>query len=440
MQLYYPRSFLKLILVGFGLAVLPLALALLYNAYSIHRLADHSQRILYQAVQAVQTSRALREHVTAMERSIRQFAIVNEPSVLQAYAMAHERFTEMARQLGGFPLEPTQRAALDRLVAVEATLRERVATAAENPSMGASLVGEFAALSQAARELDEQGNLLVDREVDTVQRMAGEVQRFIFWQLLAVAPVAVVFVVGATLLIRRPIAQIETAIQRLGEGEFDSKIAVKGPADLESLGRQLDWLRLRLLELEEQKSRFLRHVSHELKTPLTALREGVELLADEVTGKMTPGQIEIARILKQNTLRLQRLIEDLLNYHSAQFQTSALTLTRLNLRSLVSRVSQHHSLAMRAKNLSLNLSASELEMDGDEKKMEAIVDNLLSNAIKFSPIGGTIRIQLRRRGADVVMDVMDDGPGISPEDRPRVFEPFYQGNTQYTGPVKGTGL
>jgi two-component system, NtrC family, sensor histidine kinase GlrK len=440
MQLHYPRSFLKLILAGFALAVLPLILALVYNAYQIHSLADHSQRTLYQAVQATQTSRTLMEHVTAMERSVRQFAIVGEPTALQTYALAHERFSETAKLLATFPLQESQLSTLEKLVANERELFLLVSKASVEQEFAAQVASSFSSLSQLARDLDDQGDLLVDREVDTVQRMAGETQRLIFWQMLALVPVAIFLVVGATALIRRPITQIEAAIRQLGEGGFEPKISVDGPADLESLGRQLDWLRLRLLDLEEQKSRFLRHVSHELKTPLTALREGVELLADEVTGKMTAGQLEIAQILKQNTLRLQRLIEDLLNYHTAQFQTSALTLSRFNLRTVVSRVGQQHSLAMRAKNLSLNLSTFDLDMEGDEKKVEAIVDNLVSNAIKYSPTGGTIRVQLRRRGGDVVLDVMDDGPGVPVGDRTRVFEPFYQSTTEYTGPVKGTGL
>ena len=440
MQLYYPRSFLKLILAGFALAVTPLVLALVYNAFSINRLADHSQRTLYAAVRATQASRSLIEHVTAMERSVRQFVIVGEPSVLQGYALAHERFTDTAERLHTFPLEEAQRDTLKILVEAETDLFQRVSQATVLTDRAGEVVGAFARLSQTARELDNQGNLLVDREVDTVQQMARETQRLIFWQMLALLPVAVFLVLGASLLIRRPISQIESAIQKLGEGEFGSKISVDGPADLESLGRQLDWLRLRLLDLEEQKSRFLRHVSHELKTPLTALREGVELLADEVTGRMTHGQFEIAHILKQNTLRLQRLIEDLLNYHTAQFQTASLVPVHFSLKVLVERVTQRHLLAMRAKNLSQSLSAAELEMEGDEKKIEALIDNLLSNAVKYSPTGGTIRIQLRRRGGDVVIDVMDDGPGIPLQDRVRVFEPFYQSTAEYTGPVKGTGL
>ena len=114
------------------------------------------------------------------------------------------------------------------------------------------------------------------------------------------------------------------------------------------------------------------------------------MLSDEVTGKMTAGQFEIARILRQNTLRLQKLIEDLLSYHSAQFHTSALSFSQFNLKALAARVAQQHSLAMRAKNLSLNLAASEFEIEADENKIEAVIDNLLSNAIKFSPAGGTI--------------------------------------------------
>ena len=440
MQLYYPRSFLKLILAGFLLAVLPLIFALINNAFSIHQLATQSQRAVYQAVQATQNSRFLIEQITNMERSVRQFAIIGEPSLLQGYGFAHERFVATAQRMATLPLDASQNEAIEVLRAREATLFDRLTQVGATREVVGLAVTELSALSEAAHAMDQQGNLLVDREVETMQKMAGEVQRFIFWQLLALVPIALLLVFAAVFLISKPIQQLESAIRKLGEGRFDASITVNGPADLESLGRQLDWLRLRLLDLEEQKTRFLRHVSHELKTPLTALREGVELLSDEVTGKMTAGQFEIARILRQNTLRLQKLIEDLLSYHSAQFHTSALSFSRFNLKALAARVAQHHSLAMRAKNLNLNMAASEFDIEADEKKIEAVVDNLLSNAIKFSPVGGTIKVQLRKRGADAVIDVMDEGPGIGANDRGKVFEPFFQGNTEYIGPVKGTGL
>ena len=90
------------------------------------------------------------------------------------------------------------------------------------------------------------------------------------------------------------------------------------------MGQQLEWLRLRLLELDADKARFLRHVSHELKTPLAALREGVALLQDGVTGELTEGQKEVAQILHQNTLVLQSEIEALLRFNAAAFEARQL--------------------------------------------------------------------------------------------------------------------
>ncbi len=209
MKFNYPRSFLKLILAGFALAVIPLVLALVYNAFDVRRLADHSERTLYQAVQATQASRSLIEYVTAMERSVRQFVIVGKPSVLQGYAMAHERFVETAERLNTYPLENAQHDTLNILIGAETNLFQKVSQSAKFRAQAGAVVGEFAKLSETARELDNQGNLLVDREVDTLQRMAGETRQRVYWQMLALAPVAVLLVLGASMLIRRPISQIE---------------------------------------------------------------------------------------------------------------------------------------------------------------------------------------------------------------------------------------
>src|SRR5690606_16886088 len=128
------------------------------------------------------------------------------------------------------------------------------------------------------------------QEVENMRRQAAATQRRLSWQALAVIPAALVLAIFGTLLIARPVRQIDRAIRRLGRGQFDDPVYVHGPRDLEELGDRLDWLRLRLLDLDAQKVRFLRHVSHELKTPLTAIREGAQLLSDQVAGQLTPAQ------------------------------------------------------------------------------------------------------------------------------------------------------
>jgi len=107
----------------------------------------------------------------------------------------------------------------------------------------------------------------------------------------------------------RPVRHLEQAIVRLGASRFDEPVTVGGPADLRQLGKRVDWLRQRLAELEADRERALRHVSHELKTPLTALKEGVSLLREEVPGPLGEGQREVVDILQHTVRVLQEQIE-----------------------------------------------------------------------------------------------------------------------------------
>jgi two-component system sensor histidine kinase GlrK len=429
-----------LILAGFGLAVLPLIFALINNAVSIHELAINSQRAVFNAVQATQSSRQLIEQITNMDRSARQYAILAEARILTVLETAHREFGDTARRMRTLPLLPEQVLLLGEMSTREEQLFSTVLALREQPRQVADIVDGYAALSEQARRLDALGREAVLRETTAMQSLSSEVNDFIYWQLVALIPVALFLVIGATILILKPIKQIEWALHRLGEGDFTHPVSVSGPRDLEELGRQIDWLRVRLIELEEQKTRFLHQISHELKTPLSAIREGAELLGDGAVGPMSVQQVEVARILRENTLRLQRLIEDLLNYHTVQFQRSGLHVKRVELPPAIKRVADAHQLSMRAKGIKLNVSCPALAIEGDENKLEVVLDNLLSNAIKYSPPYGQIDIVANLQGHELVVEVRDQGPGIAPAERERIFDPFYQGTTQAQGAVKGTGL
>jgi two-component system, NtrC family, sensor histidine kinase GlrK len=330
--------------------------------------------------------------------------------------------------------------ALAELAQSEALIYDEVASLRDRPKELGTAVEHYQVLGSLARSLDFTGGAIVSREIASMQALSGDVHNFIYWQLVALVPVALFLVIGATILILKPIRQIEAALRRLGEGDFSHTVAVSGPKDLEALGRQLDWVRLRLIELEEQKTRFMRQISHELKTPLSAIREGAELLGDGSVGTLTPDQLEVSRILRQNALRLQRLIEDLLNYHTVQFQKSGLNLKRVELAPVLSRVAEAHQLPVRAKDIVLRVDCPPIALDADENKLEVIIDNLVSNAVKFSPPFGQVAINARVNGKQVLIDVADEGPGIDAQERDKVFEPFYQGSATPRGPVKGTGL
>ena len=131
-------------------------------------------------------------------------------------------------------------------------------------------------------------NRLTEREIERLQQTAAEGRKTWGYLALAAGAIALVLAILFAVLIARPIRQLDLAIRQMGTADFTHAIEVNGPQDMRYLGQRLEWLRTRLHELEEQQTRFLRHVSHELKTPLTAVREGAELLRDRVGGELSP--------------------------------------------------------------------------------------------------------------------------------------------------------
>lgn len=437
---HYPRSFLKLIIAGFALVALPLILAIVNNALSIHDIVERSQQTVHQAMRATEASRALREQLTAMERSVRQASALADPGLLQGYTHARGRFTEGARQMRTLGLDTRQAEQLARLVAREETLAQSLEASAAAPDTLADRLAGFEELDGLARSLADIGNGVVEREIAALQAKAESVQRFISWQLVALLPIAMVLLVGAIVLISRPIGQIDAAMRRMADGNFDAPVQVAGPQDLQNLGRQLDRMRLRLIDLEGQKRQFLHQVSHELKTPLAAIREGAGLLDEQLVGPLTPPQREVTSILLQNTGRLQDLIERLLSYHQTQFHRTALTIGTVALREIVGGAGRQHRLSMAAKGLRFAVTCPPVSVEGDADKLSAILSNLISNAVKYAPRNGGIGVTVTDLGETVRLEVADDGPGIRPEERDHVFEPFYRGSAAYEGPLKGTGL
>lgn len=435
-----PKSFIKLILLGFALVGLPLIVALINSAFSIDRLANQSRKAVYQAAQIAHSSRALADEIANMERAVRQTHILGDTALLEGYFRAHVKFESIARSLSELSLNAEQRQLLMQLQLSEADIFEKVSAAKQFPEELRELIGSFALLRDSARVFFSVGYVLIEREVDEMQDMAGYARFTVGWQLLALIPFAILLAFFFSVRIARPIRQIDEAIRNMGQGELHKAIRVHGPQDLVYFGERLDWMRRRLLKLEEQKTRFLQHVSHELKTPLTAMREGADLLAEGVTGKLTEEQQRIASILHSNSLQLQRRIEDLLSYSALQTEKAALVKHEANLTEILDAVLQDQNLMIMSKGLRMDLSCPELIIDCEEQKIKVIIDNLLSNAVKFSPPDGRIRIWTSETNGMAQLDIVDAGPGVDEADREKVFEPFYQGRRVLDSHVRGTGL
>jgi two-component system sensor histidine kinase GlrK len=295
-------------------------------------------------------------------------------------------------------------------------------------------------LNDLANSIAASGNTQIDARLAEMQYQTSRTQKRLFWQSALLAPLTLIAILALTLSIGRPLRAIDRAISELGRGTFSRSIEVAGPRDLERLGAQLEWLRLRLLDLAQERNRFLRHMSHELKTPLANIREGAELLMDGAVGPLDNSQREVVAILRDNGIKLHRLIENLLSFSAWQKESVGLDLSEFRLRPLVKQVLESQQLTVVSQRVRLEVKVDDLMLRADRGKVRLIIENLLSNAIKYSPKGGTVYLHAAKQDTQLMIDVADAGSGIPSEERARVFEAFYTGRPPAGVQVKGTGI
>jgi two-component system sensor histidine kinase GlrK len=254
-----------------------------------------------------------------------------------------------------------------------------------------------------------------------------------------VAVLSLLLVLLFTYLIIHPVRQIESRILSLGAGVEPDKRPVDGPAELVLLGERIGWLHDKLKELEQQKYQFLRHVSHELKTPLAVLREGADLLSEQLVGPLTPDQQEICQMLEENSRRLQTLIERLLDFNRLS-QQEVFSLTPVALAPLLSELSAEYRLALESKQISVHLPTDPIMLQAEPYRLRLILDNLFSNAVSYGAMGGQIWIRAGQDANGGWLEVANEGPVIPVAERERIFEPFEQGSIVRQGLLKGSGM
>jgi len=440
MKIPRPQSLNGLILVGFGLVALPLLIAVIWALVNLDRLAEQSERLVVTGVTAAEDNRQLSQQVASLERVARQYLVLQTDDSLALMQQDLARVERTIERM--WPL--AEKANADSFArAIRVSARRIVATLSEEnlgDETADSVVEEFTTLRQRVSRLTLTLSNYIELELNKLQESTRHAQQVSAWQTAALVPGTLILVLFFTLLVARPIRQIDRAIAQLGKSGFSKPIDVKGPSDLERLGRQLEWLRLRLLELAQEKNRFLRHMSHELKTPLANIREGTELLLDGTVGELEKPQREVTDILRLNGLKLQQLIENLLSFSAWQSKNEVLTLSEFPLRALVISVAKAQRLALKAARIQLKLDVEDIVVTADRDKLRTVLDNLLSNAVKFTPKDGVVTIRAKSTPASFVLEFADTGPGIPQDESPRIFEAFFQGHQEQGGHIAGTGI
>ena len=431
-------SFRQTLLAAFLLTAGLLAAASLGGLFTLERVMAQSRVATASALLLTADARQLAELRVAMERSARQYMVLDDPSLLRGFTQAAD---DAARLLGEMRSHDLPAALSTQWLAQVPPIKDQLdGPKAAIQQRQDALDARFrtldrlnAQIAEAVRRIDDDRSAALQAQLEAGRASVGT-------QVLGAIVLAALLALASGVWLTRPLKRLERAIAGLGENRMDHPVDIRGPSDMRSLGRRLEWLRLRLKELDEDKARFLRYTSHELKTPLAALREGVALLEDGVAGPLTADQREIARILNHNTAALQGQIEALLRFNAAAFEARRLARGDTDLRRLLHALVEEQRLQWQARQLTIKLEGEAPVLAVDADKLAAAFGNLLSNSIRFSPIGGTLFIALSAPPGKVRIDLRDQGPGVAPGDRERIFEPFFRGEIQPEGAVRGTGI
>ncbi len=253
-----------------------------------------------------------------------------------------------------------------------------------------------------------------------------------------------------------PLARIAADATRLGRGDFSPIAAVEGPAEVAELAEDLERMRHALAALDSLKQGFVASVSHELRTPLAKIREALALLEDGAAGDLAPRQRDLVAIARRACESQILLVSNLLDLSRLRAGSVVQMLADGSVSDAVREaVAAEHDDAERRK-VTVDLAACDAHgvrpMDG--ALMVRAVSNLLRNAVAATPSGGTVRVRCElaaapeddiarraEKGAQWVrVRVEDDGPGVPPEVRARLFEPFVTAPTEGGAARVGVGL
>lgn len=435
--MFQPRSILQLVLIGFLVVLLPVLAALVYGGRMMSRISEEHRDHIVNVGESAEYLQKLASDLVDTERLARQYLLLGDASLLQLLNRHLEGMDEDFEPFLGRSRETS--ATVKTMKELKEKLSTRLNLGKALKSTDAATLATIDALNSSLQFLRKQTDLELRAHVEAAKVRAQSTQQTLFILGCTLIPSTLLLVGLFSMLITRPIRGIDESIREIGTGIYREGGKIHGPRDLKLLAQRLAWLRQRLHTSEESQERFLRHISHELKTPLATIKEGIELLADGIPGPLNDSQRNVLNILQTGLAHFQSLINNLLDFNLMKSDRS-LNREEVDLKELVEAILRPYLLTAQRKHLSFETLGQPMQVNVDRSVITAAMDNLVSNAVHFSPDNGKITVQWQSSDRGLTMLVGDEGPGIPEEERSKVFLPFYQGQALRTGPIKGTGL
>ena len=439
-KIFLASSLVVVVLLGVG------ALSL----RAVGRLVSVNAAITTRSVPAVRGAAAARDAVFSLARLEARFLVLGDPAFAALWAERATRAREELDRLGEFVTTPRE---VELLASARRGFEDYRGVVAEEHVLvlrgerrRAQALGEASARVLRERveadldALSEATHAAAQAAQADAARLETRTWAGVLVALLGALAVGLLSTAVIAMRLTRSLRTLSTATAAVAAGSFREPLVVHGNDEVAELARSFNAMALRLRELDELKQAFLATVSHELRSPLTSMREAALLLRDRVGGELSERQARLVDIIAASCERLLRLVNQVLDL--SRLRAGALVLDRqpVDLDRVVTRALDE--LRPQAEEAGLVPTAErqgeDFVVEGDEDRLVQVIVNLVANAIRFTMRGGRITVRLLEAGREIEVQVEDTGIGIPAVALAHIFDAWQQAHQQRGG--TGLGL
>jgi len=262
-------------------------------------------------------------------------------------------------------------------------------------------------------------------------------------RLLVPAILLLIIIYPVSLYITKPLEKITKKAMKFAGGDFsdlDKKIDIKGNDEIAQLNQAFSHMANELVAMIEGKKELISDISHELGSPLSRMQVAVDIIEGKIEkGEMPP--LKTVKKLSRNINEMSKLIRELLEL-SRMNKAYILNIEIADLGEILDDVIQKFQIIMEKNNISVKVhkEGDIKKVFVDKVKIARVIENLISNSLDYSPPGSEIEIRVKGEEGHFSVTIKDEGPGISKENKEKVFEPFFREDPSRTRKTGGTGL
>lgn len=440
--------FWRVLLAQISLITLILAVSL-YALSQLNQLTNLNTNILSTDTACLEEEKRLLKIFLAQMRSAEKYAALRDKAFHESFSQGARDFNDTLEKVAWLVDTQEEKDLIQQIRDFHTRYTTSLPTGSSrkspwNKEKTAMGEGVTSGINELIR-LREEG---IAAKTAFARDQAASAAGVVAWLTLGGISVAVLLAYFQARGVSRPLKELAQELRYVGKGEFRRSVEVRSSREVGELARAFNWMAERLAELDEMKADFIAHVSHDLRTPLTAIQEGTALVLEEIPGPLTASQREVLEVVRGHSERLFHTISSVLDLSKMEAGMMEYSQEPTDLGFLIERSVETVRLIAQKKRIQLEtFHAPDLPlMCVDEQRIRQVLDALLSNAIKFAPDQGFVRISAtlagsgNGQGRGVEVRVADSGVGVPEEEKERVFERFYQSPQHRAEGQRGTGL